>query len=128
MEGFLLIMQVTALFAVTILCVYLVIILSRVRNFLIVVENEIKGLTAKVIPVFSNLEIITDKIKNMTENIEGQIELIKSSITSIKEIADNVVNFERKVQEQVEEPIMEFIGTISAIVKGIRTFFTRLRA
>lgn len=120
-------MQVIALLAVTILCIYLVIILSRFRDFLTSVEVGIKELTSKAIPVFSNLEVITDKIKNMTENIEGQIELIKSSIDSVKEIADNIVSFERRVQKQVEEPVLEFIGTASAVIKGIRTFITRLR-
>ncbi|MDI6767086.1 MAG: hypothetical protein QME52_09720 [Bacteroidota bacterium] len=128
MEGFLLVMQVIALSAVTVLCVYLVIILSRFRNFLTLLETNIKELTAKAIPVFSNLEFITDKIKNMSENIEGQIELIKNSVNSVKEITDNIVSFERRVQEQVEEPVLEFIGTVSAIIKGIRTFITRLRA
>lgn len=128
MESFLLVMQVIALLAVMILCIYLVIILVRIRNFLTVVEIDIKELTSKAIPVFNNLEIITDKVKNITENVEGQIELIKSSVNSIKEIADNVVTFERKVQEQVEEPVLEFIGTASAVIKGIRTFIARLRA
>jgi len=128
MEGFLLVMQIVALAALTIVCVYLVGVLGRVRSILAIVENDIRELTAKALPVFSNLEVITEKIKNVSENIEEQIDLVKSSINSIKEIADNVVNFERKVQERIEEPVLETVGTVAAVIKGFRTFMARLRA
>lgn len=128
MEALLLVMQIITLVALTILCVYLINVLVRVRNILTVVEIDIKELTAKAIPVFTNLEVITDKIKNVTENIDEQVEMVKSSILSIKEIADNVVNLERKVQERIEEPVLETVGTLAAVINGVRTFIARLRA
>ena len=128
MEGFLLVMQIVALAVLTVLCVYLITVLIRVRNILTIVEHDIKELTAKALPVFSNLEVITEKIKTVTENIDEQVDLVKSSINSIKEIIDNLVNFEQKVQEQIEEPVLETVGTLAAVFKGVRTFIARLRA
>ncbi len=128
MESLLVVMQIITLVALTILCIYIIIVLIRVRNTLTLVENDIRELTSKAIPVFSNLEVITHKVKNITENIEEQVELTKNSIRSIKEIADNVVTLERKVQEKIEEPILEAVGTIAAVVNGVRAFFARLKA
>jgi len=128
MESLLVVMQIITLLALTVLCIYIIIVLIRLRNTLTLVENDIRELTSKAIPVFTNLEVITDKIKNVTDNIEEQVELTKSSIRSIKEIADNVVTLERKVQEKIEEPILEAVGTIAAVVNGVRAFIARLRA
>jgi uncharacterized protein YoxC len=128
MEGLLLVMQIVALTALTVLCVYLITVLIRVRNILTIVEHDIKELTAKALPVFSNLEVITEKIKTVTENIDEQVDLVKSSINSIKEIIDNLMNFEQKVQAQIEEPVLETVGTLAAVFKGVRTFIARLRA
>jgi len=128
MESLLVVMQIITLLALTVLCIYIIIVLIRLRNTLTLVENDIRELTSKAIPVFNNLEVITDKIKNVTDNIEEQVELTKSSIRSIKEIADNVVTLERKVQEKIEEPILEAVGTIAAVVNGVRAFIARLRA
>jgi len=128
MEGLLLVMQIVALTALTVLCVYLITVLIRVRNILTIVEHDIKELTAKALPVFSNLEVITEKIKTVTENIDEQVDLVKSSINSIKEIIDNLMNFEQKVQQQIEEPVLETVGTLAAVFKGVRTFIARLRA
>jgi len=127
MEYFLVVVQIIAFIALTILCVYLLTLLSRVKNILTVVESDVKEISAKIVPVLNNLEAITDKIRRVTENIDEQVELAKSSIQSMKEIADSIVSFERQVQSRIEEPVMESIGMIAAVFKGVRTFIARLR-
>lgn len=124
----LVIFEVIALAALTVLSVYLITVIIRIRNTLAVVEQDVRELTSKALPVFENLEIITDKIKSITENIDEQVEVVRNSINSIGEVAESVVEFERRIQERLEEPVMETIGTIAAIFKGVRTFMARLRA
>ncbi len=124
----LLIMEIISLAALTVLCVYLITVLVRVRNILSVVERDVRDLTAKAVPVFENLEVITEKIKNVTESIDEQVEMVKSSIHSIKEIADNVITMERRIQERIEEPVLDAVGTFAAVFKGVRSFVARLRA
>ena len=124
----LVIFEIVALGALSVLCVYLITVIARVRNILTVVEQDFRELTSKALPVFENLEVITDKVKNITENIDEQVEVVRRSIDSIREVADNVVEFERKVQDKLEEPVLETVGTIAAILKGVRTFVARLRA
>jgi len=124
----LVIFEIIALAALTILCVYLITVIVRIRSILTLFEQDVRDLTSKAIPVFENLEIITDKVKAITENIDEQVETVKHSILSIKEVADNIVDFERRAQERFEEPVMETFGTIAAILKGVRTFVARMRA
>ena len=128
MELVLVIMQIIALGALTVLCIYLITVLVRVRETLSVVEKDIKELSAKALPVFDNLEVITQKVRSVTESIDEQVAMVKSSISSIKEIADTIVDFERRVQETIEEPVLETVGTAVAFLKGVRTFFARLWA
>lgn len=123
----LVIFEIIALAALSILCVYLITVIVRIRSILTLFEQDVRDLTSKAIPVFENLEIITDKVKAITENIDEQVETVKHSILSIKEVADNIVDFERRAQERFEEPVMETIGTIAAILKGVRTFVARMR-
>ncbi len=97
------------------------------RTFVSNVEQYLKDISSKAIPVFENLEIITDKVKSIASNIDEQVEEVKYSINSIKEIADNLISFERQLQNQIEGPILETISTVAAFIKGIRTFFERIR-
>lgn len=128
MESLLIIVQIIALLCLSALSVYLIVVLVRVREVLTGVEKDVKDLSAKAIPVFANLEVITEKIKNVTSNIDEQVETVKYSIGSMKEIADNVVEFERRIQERIEEPVLEAVSFLAAAVKGVRTFIERVRS
>ena len=127
-SSLLVIVEVAALVALTVLCVYLITVLVRVRNLISVVEQDFRELSAKAIPIFENLEVITYKVKNVTESIDEQVESVKHSINAIRQVADNIADFERRVQERVEEPVMETIGTLTAVIKGVQAFFSRLRS
>jgi uncharacterized protein YoxC len=127
-NSLLMLFEIVALAALSVVCIYLIVVLVRVRGILTLVEEDIKELSAKAIPVLENLETITEKIKNVTENIDEQVESVKESINAVKRIADNIVSFERKVQDRIEEPVLETVGTIAAVIKGVRTFVARLRA
>ncbi len=122
------IMIVIALGEVAALCLYLIVVLSKVRNILTVLERDIKEISLKAVPVIENLEVITDRVKNVTETIDEQVDSIKSSINAIKGIADSIVEFEQRIQNRLEEPVMETVGTFAAIFKGVRTFVARMRA
>jgi uncharacterized protein YoxC len=127
-NSLLILFEIVALAALSVVCIYLISVLVRVRGILTIVEEDIKELSAKAIPVLENLETITEKIKNVTENIDEQVESVKESINAVKRIADNIVSFELKVQDRIEEPVLETIGTIAAVIKGVRMFVARLRA
>ena len=128
MDWMLITMQIIALGCLSALCIYLITVLVRVRSILTVVETDLKRLSDSAIPVLENLEVITEKVKNVTENIDEQVEIVKQSINSVKEIAENIVSFERRIQERIEEPVMETVGTFAAVFKGIRTFIASMRA
>ena len=126
MESVLLVMQIIALGAVTALCVYLIMVLIRVRNILDTVERDVKAISTRVIPVLDNLEIITDKVKIITEVIGDQVEAIKQGVGSLRQIADNMLAFENRVQRQLEEPVMDAVATFASIFKGIQSFLERI--
>ena len=128
MDFVLLIMQIVALGCLSALCIYLISVLIRIRSIIADVERNLKELTSKAIPVFENLDVITKKIKSVTESIDEQVMMVKQSIQSIKDVADNIVSFERKVQERIEEPVLEIVSIFTGFFKGVRTFIERFRS
>ena len=128
MDSFLVIAQIFALICLSVLSLYLIVVLVRVREILTSVEKDVKDLSSKAIPVFANLEVITEKVKNITASIDEQVEGVRQSIQGMKEITENVVEFERRIQERIEEPILEAVAFLAAAVKGVRTFIERVRS
>lgn len=120
--------QVLALLCVSGVCIYLIVVLLRVRNVLTSFEKDMKEMTSRALPVLENMEYISSRVRSITESIDDQVLIVRESIGSIREIADNIVALERKVQERVEGPILDTVGFIAALLKGVRTFFDRVRA
>jgi len=128
LETLLVVAQILALLCLSALCVYLIIVLLRVRDMLVSVEKDLKEMTSKALPVLDNLEFITGRVKSISENIDDQVMMVRDSISSVKQVAENVVELERKVQDRIEGPILDTVAFVAATIKGFRTFLERVRA
>ena len=109
-------------------CIYLIVVLVRVRDILTGVEKDLKDITARALPVLENMEYITARVKSITDNIDDQVMMVRESIGSVREVADNIVALERKVQDRIEGPILDTVAFVAAVFKGLRTFVDRVRA
>jgi uncharacterized protein YoxC len=127
-ESVLVIAQILLFLCLSALCIYLIVILLRVRDILNNVEKDLKEMTSRAIPILENMEFITARIKSITESIDDQVMIVRESISSMKQIADNVVALERKVQDRIEGPILESVAFVASVFNGVRTFFDRIRA
>ncbi len=127
MEPVLVIAQILALLCLSALCVYLIVVLLRVRDILSAVEKDFKEMTTRALPILENMEYITARVKSITENIDEQVMIVRESISSVKEIADNVVALERKVQDRIEGPILDAVAFAASVFNGVRTFLDRIR-
>jgi uncharacterized protein YoxC len=127
-ETLLVVAQILALLCLSALCIYLITVLLRVRTILDGIERDFKEITTRTVPVLENLEFITSRVKSITESVDDQVMIVRESITSMREIADNIVSLERKVQERIEGPVLDTVGFLAAVLKGVRTFVDRVRA
>ncbi|MBP6673251.1 MAG: hypothetical protein KA247_08880 [Bacteroidetes bacterium] len=125
METFLLIAQILVLLLLSGVAIYAMVVLVRLRDLLMTVDTNLKQVASKAMPTLDNLEAITSKIRNIVENFDEQIAVLKSSVDTLKGVADNVAAFERRVQDAIESPIMEVMNTVGGIIRGFTSFFNR---
>lgn len=112
--------QVLALLSVSALCIYLIAVLGQFKK-------DFSEFSQRAKPVLENLSHITERLKSAAEKIDEQADIVKGSLQSFKEVADNVVLFERRVQERLEEPILQVASVIGTTVSTIAAFFNRFR-
>jgi uncharacterized protein YoxC len=125
---FLIIVEIIALLCLSAVCIYLLIVLVRLKDMLSSMEKDLKEITARTLPVLDNMEFITARVKSITENIDDQVMMVRDAIGAVREISDNIVALERKVQERIEGPILDSVAFVAALIKGVRTFLDRVRA
>ncbi|MDA0987408.1 MAG: hypothetical protein O3A55_07410 [Bacteroidetes bacterium] len=127
MEYYINVAQLILLVSLSALVIYATTVLARTKNILENVEKDLKEVTARILPVLSNFEIISSRLRTILESVDDQVTIVKSSVEKIKSIADAVADFQAKVQEQIESPILEIASTVGAIVSGVTTFIKRFR-
>lgn len=120
METVLQLVQVIALISLTVLCIYLIFMLSRLRR-------DLADFAQRSKPVLENLAFITEKLKSTAEKIDDHVDIVKSSLMSLKNVADNVLLLEARVQQRIEEPIIQVASIIGTIVSSVGIFFERFR-
>lgn len=123
----LVIVEILALLCLSAVCIYMILVLIRLKEMLSVMEKDMKEITTRVLPVLENMEFVTSRLKSITENIDDQVMIVRDSIGSVREIADNIVAIERKVQERIEGPILDSVAFVAALIKGARSFLERVR-
>jgi len=119
-ETVLQLVQVVSLVSLTALCVYLIVALSGIRRDLAEFVQRSK-------PVLENLAFITERLKSTAQKIDDHVDIVKGSLNSLKNVADNVLLLEERVQQQLEEPIMQVASVLGAIVSSIGGLFERFR-
>lgn len=126
MENVLLIAQIVVLFALSGLSIYFILVLVKLRELLGTFDTNLREVSSRAIPTLENLEIITSKLRAIVENFDEQIALLRTSVETIRSVADNVAAFERRVQEAIESPVMEVMSTLGGIIRGFTTFLGRI--
>jgi CHASE1-domain containing sensor protein len=119
-ETVLQIVQVVTYLSVTVLCVYLIVALTSIRRDFAEFVNRSK-------PVLDNLAFITERLKSTAQKIDEHVDILKSSLNSFKSVADNILMLEERVQQQIEEPVIQVASILGAIVSGVATLIERFR-
>jgi hypothetical protein len=112
--------ELIALLSLTVLSIYLIVILSGMRR-------DVTEFVQRAKPVLDNLAYITEKLKSTAEKIDNHVDIVRSSLNSLKSVADNVLVLEERVQQRLEEPILQVASILGAIVSSVGMFFDRFR-
>jgi len=88
--------------------------------------NNLDEIKSKIEPLIDNTSSITGDIKDITSDIKSQVAKVDGIVDSFKDTADSIIRFEQKAQKEIEGQLYDTINLISAITKGVKTFFTFL--
>lgn len=117
MEVALAVAKVLALLAVAALGVYLIVLLSRVKQSLATIGHTVTDVATRVIPVLDNVAFLTAKVYSIAVTVEEQMGMIKDSVGALTAVTDS----------RVKGPIRETASVVRAVSKGVKTFIERVR-
>ncbi|MFQ5583912.1 MAG: DUF948 domain-containing protein [Calditrichia bacterium] len=108
--------------AVVVLIIFLIPAVIQFRRSARSLEEASNQFNQKTTPVLENLEAITANINQITASGRDQMEALSEVVSEVKMLVDDVANFQKNLQNKIEDPIIETLTTITAVTRAIRVF------
>lgn len=111
------------------LVIYLIIALKRIvgaidniNGAIDNIEKKVDHITTKAEPLIENSLLISNDIKDISENLKIQSRRVTGIVDSVKDTTDSIIEFEQKVQKDVETNVFDVLNMVNAVSKGVKTF------
>jgi uncharacterized protein YoxC len=108
--------------AFLVLVIFAVPTLRQLRHTAKSVENTTNSLNQKLPEILENIQNVSLNVSETTGGIRTQIDNISGIVNAVQSLINSITNFEKSFRREIEHPIMEFVHTLNALVKGARTF------
>ncbi len=105
--------------------IYLIISLRKLNTVTDDIRRDLEQVNRKLVPLLDNLEKISEKALNVSEKVERHAAEAESYINGVKSRLNEVGD--KFSQYKSDNPVNRIITTISALGKGISTFWNTLR-
>ncbi len=125
---FLLITASIAALAFAAASIYMILLMKDAKQVLNQLETSLKEISQKSGPLLENSGVITGKIREIAESINGEVTGVKGAVDSLIDAIDDLVKFEQRVKSRIEDPILDAAGYVAGITKGVRTFLRVLKS
>lgn len=108
-----------------VLCIYLIITLSKLNKTLDLVENGLQNTNHKLDPILENLNLIVEKAVNISDETQRRVNDISNTIQSVKDTVTKF-SFRGKGDSGSKNPIQELLSNLTAVSKGVSAFWKKL--
>ena len=115
--------KIAALLSASALCIYLIVVLIRLKAVLETFQHEIVELNKYLKPLLENLTIVSDKMRAIASKIDDQVNMVNGVFAAFRRITDNVVRFEENIQDLQEKPFSQIGSVLSNLFGRFGSFF-----
>jgi uncharacterized protein YoxC len=111
----------------SVLCIALVVFLSRISKTVKEIEIEIKDLTLELKPLIASATNLSEKLNQLSESADDQLLVTRNIVSKVNNRVDTILDLEEKIRRGFEGPVLDFIRGFSGIANGISAFWNAYR-
>lgn len=91
---------------------------DRVGKF----SAEFSDVKPKIIDAIDKINMLSENVNSVVTKVNENVDVLETVVYKVKDTADSIIEFEKKVHQRIEPPVMETLSTITAVSAGIKTF------
>ena len=112
---------VIALFIV-IFVVGMLIVFFQIRRVAKEAEKLIDTIRQQITPLAHSLNIIFHDAQKIVQSVQTQVGKVEKGVDEIQQIAVRINEFEKQVEEKIQQPFLELVAMIAAFFKALQVF------
>jgi uncharacterized protein YoxC len=85
-------------------------------------EKLIDTTRQQITPIAHNLNLIVHDTQKIVNSVQTQVGKVEKRVDEINQIATRFTDFEKQLERKIQQPFLEFIGTVSAFFKAFHVF------
>lgn len=119
--------QIILLISASALCFFLIIYFKKITQSIVELKIELQKISEQLTPVINSFHSLSKSITNLTDEVKNQFDKTKWIIDEVKERVESILNFEKKIQKGIEEPVNNLISNLNALKKGFQVFWEKIK-
>jgi uncharacterized protein YoxC len=109
-----------------IIMVFLVVFLIKAIRAFTEAQKLIEMIRLQTPPILHDVAQIMGEVRSTVKSVHKGVDTVGDSLVDLKETTRNIREFEATIQERVEQPLLEMVSLLSALVKGGKVFWQHL--
>lgn len=119
----LLTISVTVIAAIMVVAlIFQIPILLQIRRTAREAEKFLETSRTQIVPLSHDLTVIFQEVKTILQSIHRQVDRVEESVTTVRDAATRLREFEEEILGGVEGPLLELAALIKAISQGVSAF------
>ena len=106
-----------------IITVFLVIFLVKAIRAFTEAQKFIEMIRLQTPPLLHDVTQIMGEVRSTVKSVHKGVDTVGESLVDLQETTRNIREFEAMLQKRVEQPLLEIVAVLSALVKGGKVFW-----
>jgi uncharacterized protein YoxC len=112
---------VIALFIV-IFVIGILIVFFQIRRVAKEAEKLIDTTRQQITPLSHSLNLIVHDAQKIVQSVQSQVGKVEKGVDEIQQIAVRLSEFEKQVEEKIQQPFLELVAMVAAFFKALQVF------
>lgn len=117
------ILTVILLISASVLCIALIYFVYRIVKSVYSIRIDLESFSTKLNPLIESMLISSEKIIHISNEVDSQLQMSRSMISSVREHVDKILNVETRIRSGIENAVMPIIKKVNAVGIGVSSFW-----
>ena len=122
------ILTVILLISASVLCIALIYFVYQIVKSVHSISLDIETLSLRLNPLIESTLELSNKINLITYEVDSQLQMTRSMVSSIREHVDKILNVETKIRNGIENAVMPIFKNVNAVGIGVASFWRNYKA